>query len=53
VEQPRVEEVGRLAAGLGDELTEPQYLGLDGKRNELLAQIVHDLPLICTVKALF
>jgi hypothetical protein len=53
VEQSRVEEIGRLAAGLGEELAEPQYFGLDGKRNELLAQIVHDLPLICTVKPLF
>jgi hypothetical protein len=53
VEQARVEEIRRLAAGLGDELAELQHLGLDGKRNELLAQIVHDLPLIWSEKPLF
>jgi hypothetical protein len=53
VEQAGIEEIRRLAAGLGDELAELQHFGLDGKRNELLAQIVHDLPLICTGKPLF
>jgi hypothetical protein len=53
VEQARIEEIRRLAACLGEELAELQHFGFDGKRNELLAQIVHDLPLIFTVKPLF
>ena len=43
VEQAGVEEVRRQAPGLGRELAEPQYLGLDRKCNKLLAQIAHVL----------
>jgi hypothetical protein len=30
-----------VAAGLGDKLTKAKYAGIDGKFDELLAQVVH------------
>ena len=40
IEQARIEEVGRLAAGLGDEAAEAQHAAVHRKGNEIFGQMV-------------
>jgi hypothetical protein len=39
IEQPGIEEIGRLATGLRGELAETEYLLVDGEADELLTEV--------------